>query len=469
MAGSRAWRNCIRSGPGRRPRPALARSGQRSLRRDRHRGGAGDGGGPSPLLPARDPPRDRPARASTSTPTLFMPAARENLERFIREIPFTEEAEPALFVYRLRMDGRDADRRGRLLRGGRVRRRPHPQARADAPGQGRRPHPPRRRDAAPGGARSSWPTASAGRHRRAGGRGRRATPPLYDFTAADGVSHTVWRVTQPADLRGRVRAGPAPLRRRRPPSGGVGRPRPRALQGRGTRATPATRSTTACWPSLFPASQLRILPYNRVVTDLGGRSAGASSWPRSGALPGLAGRRPEPRAPRRLPGLRRRRGRRRAGTASASSRGRGPPSSTPSTSACCRTRCWRRCSASTIPAPTSASTSSAASAGPRELEKRVRDGRAAVGVLPVPDLARRSSWRWPTRARSCRPSPPGSSPSSAPGSFFIGSEHARPDRRQVPGRRPRGPARRGLRRRYEPEREGRGPDRRGARLAAPTS
>src|SRR5688572_24464648 len=33
--------------------------------------------------------------------------ARENLERFVREVPFTEEAEAALFVYRLRMDGRD--------------------------------------------------------------------------------------------------------------------------------------------------------------------------------------------------------------------------------------------------------------------------------------------------------------------------------------------------------------------------
>src|SRR5688500_5911748 len=32
---------------------------------------------------------------------------RENLERFIREIPFTEEAEPSLYVYRLRMEGRD--------------------------------------------------------------------------------------------------------------------------------------------------------------------------------------------------------------------------------------------------------------------------------------------------------------------------------------------------------------------------
>ena len=69
----------------------------------------------------------------------------------------------------------------------------HPQAREDAEGQGRRSHAAHRRSA--GADRTGVPDLP--------GRGRRSTPwptrsptgaPLFDFTAADGVRHTIWRV-----------------------------------------------------------------------------------------------------------------------------------------------------------------------------------------------------------------------------------------------------------------------------------
>jgi uncharacterized protein (DUF1015 family) len=94
-------------------------------------------------------------------------------------------------------------------------------------------------------------------------------PPLYDFTTSDGVRHTVWRVesTQPyvdaftrvpcayvADGHHRSASAWRAARERRP-SGG---------QHTGEHDWfPAV---------LVPAAQLRILPYNRVVHDLGGQA-----------------------------------------------------------------------------------------------------------------------------------------------------------------------------------------------------
>lgn len=97
----------------------------------------------------------------------------------------------------------------------------------------------------------------------------RKTQPLYDFTAEDGVRHTVWRVTdtQPyvaamqdvpvfyvADGHHRsASAWRAAVERRK--SGGH-----------------HTGNEEYNWflAVLFPASQLKILPYNRVVRDLHG-------------------------------------------------------------------------------------------------------------------------------------------------------------------------------------------------------
>jgi len=95
-------------------------------------------------------------------------------------------------------------------------------------------------------------------------------PPLHDFTTADGVAHTVWRIADPApyvtafapirsayvaDGHHRSAAAARAARHRR-----VERPRPRGDE--------AYEWLLAV---LVPAAQLRILAYNRVVRDVGGR------------------------------------------------------------------------------------------------------------------------------------------------------------------------------------------------------
>ena len=94
--------------------------------------------------------------------------------------------------------------------------------------------------------------------------------PLYDFTAADGIRHTVWRVEGPA--QGWVSAfGRVPLAY---VADGHHRAAAAFRTGQQRRAAnPAhTGKEEYNWflAVLFPASQLRILPYNRCVADLNG-------------------------------------------------------------------------------------------------------------------------------------------------------------------------------------------------------
>ena len=95
--------------------------------------------------------------------------------------------------------------------------------------------------------------------------------PLYDFTAPDGVRHTVWRV---ADSNGLARAfGTVPLayvadgHHRSASAWRAGK----ELKGK----NPLHRGVEEYnWflAVLFPSDQLRILPYNRVVRDLNGQT-----------------------------------------------------------------------------------------------------------------------------------------------------------------------------------------------------
>ena len=95
--------------------------------------------------------------------------------------------------------------------------------------------------------------------------------PLYDFTAPDGVRHVVWRIedTRPwSELFGTVPvAYVADGHHRSASAWRAGR----ELQ----RANPAHHGNEEYnWflAVLFPSDQLRILPYNRVVRDLGGQT-----------------------------------------------------------------------------------------------------------------------------------------------------------------------------------------------------
>ncbi|MEO8227268.1 MAG: DUF1015 family protein [Gemmatimonadota bacterium] len=96
-------------------------------------------------------------------------------------------------------------------------------------------------------------------------------PPLYDFTANDGVRHTVWRV---ADTRPYCDAfGGVPLAY---VADGHHRSASAWRAGLERRAANAQHfgNEEYNWflAVLFPAEQLRILPYNRVVKDLHGQT-----------------------------------------------------------------------------------------------------------------------------------------------------------------------------------------------------
>lgn len=96
--------------------------------------------------------------------------------------------------------------------------------------------------------------------------------PLTDFTAPDGVEHTVWRVTSPADITEAFAKVPcayvADGHHRTASAVRVGRERRAANPGH-------TGEEDYNWflAVLFPASQLKILPYNRAVHDLNGLTA----------------------------------------------------------------------------------------------------------------------------------------------------------------------------------------------------
>lgn len=96
-------------------------------------------------------------------------------------------------------------------------------------------------------------------------------PPLFDFTAPDGVQHTVWRVPSAEELvQAFSRVSLAYV------ADGHHRTASAVRVGRERRAAnPAHNgSEDYNWflAVLFPAAQLRILPYNRVIHDLEDRT-----------------------------------------------------------------------------------------------------------------------------------------------------------------------------------------------------
>jgi len=97
------------------------------------------------------------------------------------------------------------------------------------------------------------------------------TAPLYDLTAPDGIRHTVWRVEHAEELVDDFCRIPcayvADGHHRTASAVRVGRER-RAANPQHTGAEEYNWFLAV----LFPASQLRILPYNRCVQDLNGRT-----------------------------------------------------------------------------------------------------------------------------------------------------------------------------------------------------
>lgn len=97
------------------------------------------------------------------------------------------------------------------------------------------------------------------------------TGPIYDFVAPDGVEHTVWRIDDPerfVDLFKQVPvAYVADGHHRTASAVRVGRERREANPNHN-----GTEEYNWFLAVLFPASQLQILPYNRVVKDLNGHT-----------------------------------------------------------------------------------------------------------------------------------------------------------------------------------------------------
>ena len=98
-------------------------------------------------------------------------------------------------------------------------------------------------------------------------------PPLFDFTAGDGVNHTVWRLDPAVTYRLSERFRSVPLfyiadghHRAASASRARQQLRQQASSARGSQPYDFFLGV------LFPARQVTILPYNRVVADLGGRS-----------------------------------------------------------------------------------------------------------------------------------------------------------------------------------------------------
>ena len=101
---------------------------------------------------------------------------------------------------------------------------------------------------------------------------RQTEAPLYDFTAPDGIQHTVWRIAGGDAL---CRSFSSKCRSPMSRMGITAPPAPCASGASAARQIPQhTGDEEYNWflAVLFPASQLQILPYNRAVKDLHGHS-----------------------------------------------------------------------------------------------------------------------------------------------------------------------------------------------------
>jgi len=197
--------------------------------------------------------------------------AAESFENLRRDCPLAVEAEPALYVYRLRMGSHEQTGVAGIC------------SVAEYDSDVVRKHERTRRDKEDDRTRhivtlraQTGPVFSTYQDRpeideivaRASG----ATP-LYDFTAEDGVAHTLWRLGPEESRRVEEEFRAVALfyiadGHHRAASASRARDEFRSRSDR-----PGGDDAYDFFLSvLFPAGQLRILPYNRVVKDLSGRA-----------------------------------------------------------------------------------------------------------------------------------------------------------------------------------------------------
>lgn len=210
---------------------------------------------------------DLPADVDPHDPRIYA-RAREALDRFQAEGTLVREAAPSLYLYRQIMDGREQtgvvgcvhidDYEQDVIR-------KHEKTRQDKEDDRTRHVLTLRANAEP-----VFLTYRGRQDIEALSRRVLQTEPLYDFAAPDGVRHTVWRIPEPEPFLDAFRAVPHAY-----VADGHHRSASAWRAGRELREVPAPGRGDGEheWflAVLFPAEQLRILPYNRVVRDLGGR------------------------------------------------------------------------------------------------------------------------------------------------------------------------------------------------------
>jgi uncharacterized protein (DUF1015 family) len=221
---------------------------------------------PLSLLHVTRPEIDLPAETDIYSNAVYEQAA-ENFQQLIAQCPLEEEAEPSLYLYRLIMgahqqigvaaccsvDEYDND----LIR-------KHERTRPDKEDD-------RTRHMLSVRAQTGivFLTYRADRRIDALVAGETTAAPLYDFTAPDGIRHTLWRAPAPEQL---VRAfGEVPLLyiadgHHRAASASRARATLRAQNEQHTGDEEYNRFLAV----IFPSDQVQILPYNRVVKDLNG-------------------------------------------------------------------------------------------------------------------------------------------------------------------------------------------------------
>jgi uncharacterized protein (DUF1015 family) len=232
---------------------------------------------------------DLPETVEPDDPRVYA-TARDNLRALVARGTLLRDPEPGLFVYRQVLDGRaqtgvvgcvhvDDYERGVIRR--------HERTRPDKEDD-------RTRHILTVGAHAE-PVLLAYRDRpelAALAAAAMAAPPLYDLPRPDGVRHTLWRCPEPGPWEAAFAAVPAAY-----VADGHHRSAGALRAARERRAAGAGAGEHDWFPAvLFPAGELRLLPYHRVVADLGGLDP-AEVLARLGAL-GRLGPAPAPTPPR---------------------------------------------------------------------------------------------------------------------------------------------------------------------------
>jgi uncharacterized protein (DUF1015 family) len=197
-------------------------------------------------------------------------AAAANFARLRRKAPLAEEATPSLYVYRLRMGGHEQSGVAGCFSVDEYERdviRKHERTRKDKEDDRTRHIIKLRAQTGP-----VFLTYPAAADVDAVIAGAEAAPALFDFSAPDGVQHTVWRVSE-ADRDALVAAFA------RIPFLYIADGHHRAasaMRARQALRGPASASHSAEADTFlavaFPHDQMQVLPYHRVVKDLAGRT-----------------------------------------------------------------------------------------------------------------------------------------------------------------------------------------------------